>query len=387
MGASGRRCSGGGAVPVLIAASAARSCFGDLDATFAALLAGECGVGDLRYADGDRLNVTQGYHIAEDGQEQPFRASRWLAGCVRDALAHAGVEPGRQRVAVVVGTGLRELRAVERWATGAGGFPVERLHFAGAVRETEPGIAEVVTLSNACSAGGSALALAQDMIELGVADAVVAAGTDTMTESMLAMVGRVTDTPVDRVRPFDIDRAGVLLGEGAAALVVVPEGSAPEPLARLLATGLSCDAHHETAPHRDGICRAMRDALTRARRSPAQVDLVLAHGTGTGLNDPTEASAIREVLAVAGPGPLVTAIKGAVGHTSGGSALLSAGIAVRCLQTGTVPPVVGLRTPLDEGLELRLVIGEPVQAHPRVVQVNAFGFGGVNAVTLLEAVA
>jgi 3-oxoacyl-[acyl-carrier-protein] synthase II len=368
---------------VLIAASAARTCLGDADGTFRALLRGESGIGQLRYFPAAALNVRRGYHIPQPGPERPLRASAWLAGCVAEAVARAGVDAGRHRVVALAGTGLRELRAVERYA--ADGIPVrrEQLHFGGALREAVPGVATALTISNACSAGGYALALGQDLLELGEADAVVVAGADAMTESMLAMIGRFGEDPTDRVRPFDARRSGALLGEGAAALVLVPEGGCARPVARLLATGLSCDAGHETAPDQAGIARAMTDALARAGRSPGQVEVVYAHGTGTSLNDPTEAAALREVFGV--PGPLVTGVKGAVGHTSGASALTSLAMAVQSLRDGVVPPVVGLDEPLPEGAGLRFVIGKPEPAAARLAQVNAFGFGGVNAVTLLEA--
>ena len=367
---------------VLLTGSAVRTCLGDGDATFAALLRGESGIGPLRYADPDRLNVRHGFHIEESGQgpdqERPFRASGWLAACVTAALAQAGVDPARQRVAVIVGTGLRELRAVERSTD----VPPHRLHFAAVLRDAVPGLADIVTVSNACSAGGHALALAQDLVQLGEADAVVAAGADAMTESMLAMIGRVADGPAAALRPFDASRTGTLLGEGAAAVVVVPEGSSGRPLARLLGTGLSCDAHHETAADRDGIARAMADAYARAGRDPAQVDLVVAHGTGTRLNDALESELL---LGTVGVGPLVTAVKGAVGHMSGAAALVSLDVALRCLATGMVPPVTGLERILDEGRGLRFVAGAPAAAAVRLAQVDAFGFGGVNAVSLVEA--
>jgi len=372
-------------VPALIAGSAVRTCLGDGEATFAALLAGATGIGDLRYVDGARLNVGRGYHVPEEGEERPFRASGWLAACVRDALRQAAIDPGRRRVTVVVGSGLRELRAVERSALAPADFATERLHFATAVREAEPAVAEVVTLSNACSASGHALAVAQDLVELGEADAVVAAGADSMTGSMLAMIGRVADAPSEHLRPFDAGRTGTLLGEGAAAAVVVPEGSHGRPLARLLATGLSCDARHETAADADGIRRAMEDALARAGRPASAVDLVVAHGTGTLINDPLEAELLRRVLGADGRRPLVTALKGAVGHTSGGAALMGVDVAIRCLRRGLVPPIAGLRRPLPEGAGLRLVHGRPATARLRLAQVDAFGFGGVNAVTLVEA--
>lgn len=354
------------------------------------MLGGRSGAGPLLVGDRTRLNVSVGYHVDDfdaAGAEPPLRASRWLAACVREALSRARVDPARERVVALVGTGLRELRSVELTAAGGPAVATERLHFAGAVREVLGGAETVITVSNACSASGYALALGQDLLEQGEADAVVVAGTDSMTESMLAMVGRVSESPTEQVRPFDSDRGGVLLGDGAAAVVLQPEGTHEQPLARLLGTGLSCDAFHETAPDEEGILRAITDAHKRAGITPADVDLVLAHGTGTALNDPTEARGIRRVFADASPGPLVTACKGAVGHTSGGSALLSLVTAIRCLRTGTVPPVVGLRRPLPEAEGVRLVVGEPATANPRVAQVHAFGFGGLNAVSVLEACA
>jgi len=385
-------------VSVLVASSVARTCFGDDAATWAAVLRGECGVGALRYFPAGQLNVRCGYHISEPGPERPLRATAWLAGCVAEAVRRAGLDPRRGRVVALLGTGLRELRAVERWAVDGEPLRAEQLHFADAVRRAAPGVQVATTLSNACSAAGHALALGQDMLELGEADAVIVAGADAMTESMLAMIGRFAEEPTDRVRPFDSARPGVLLGEGAAAVVLIPEGAPggqPEgapggrptgpPVARLLGTGLSCDARHETAPDAAGIRRAVWDALDRAGRRADEVDVVFAHGTGTELNDPTEAAVLGEVFAVTDPGPLVTAVKGAVGHTSGASPLTSLALAVHSLREQVVPPVVGLRRPLEQAAGLRFVLGEPLPAPVRLVQVDAFGFGGVNAVTLVEA--
>jgi 3-oxoacyl-[acyl-carrier-protein] synthase II len=370
-------------MPALIAASAVRSCFGDGAATFSAALRGECGAVPLRHGDPDKLNVSFGYHTSES--DRLFLAGRLLAECLKQAVADSGADMGGLRVAALVGTGLRELSAVEDWALTGARFPVRRLHFGDVVRDAVPGVTEVITLSNACSAGGHALALAQDLIELGQADAVLVGGADTMTQSMLTMIGRAAPEPTSQVRPFDKGRNGVLLGDGAAAVVVVAETWPGRALARLVSTGLSCDAHHETAPDVDGISRAMRDAFERAGRDPAEVDLVVAHGTGTALNDPTECAALRGVLLGAGGSPVVTAIKGVVGHTSGSASLFNVDVALRCLADGVVPPITGQREALDEGAGLRFALGQPVTLRPTLVQVNAFGFGGVNAVTLLEA--
>lgn len=354
-------------------------------ATFRALLRGECGVGPLRRGDPAALNVVAGYHVGRADSQPTFRAGYLLDRCLRAVVRQAGIDPGRERVVAIVGTGLGELATVEDWALGGARFPVQLLHFEDVVRRAVPGVAEVITLSNACSAGGHALALAQDLVELDEADCVIVGATDTMTRSMLGMIGKVAPAPTTQVRPFDRDRTGVLLGEGAGALVVVPPSWPGRALARLAGTGLSCDAWRETAPDVAGIVRAMRNAFERANRRPSTVDLVVAHGTGTALNDPTECAALREVVLADGGNPLVTAVKGAVGHTSGSAALVSMDVALRCIASGTVPPVVGLRTVLEEGKGLRFVQHRPAIGRPSLVQVNAFGFGGVNAVSLVEA--
>lgn len=370
----------------LIASTAMRTCLGDGDETFLGLLRGRCGIGDLRYLEGPRLNVMRGYHIDEEGPGEPaFRASGWLTTCVRGALADSGVDPEHQHVVAIVGTGLRELREVERWSEGGGELAAERLHFGAVVREAAPGITDVITLSNACSAGGHALALGQDLIELGEVDAVVVAGADAMTASMSAMIGLVSERPAERLRPFDTAHGGALLGEGAVAMVLVGEDAPVCPRARVLSTGLSCDASHETAADFDGIERAMRDALERAGRTPEDVDLVIAHGTGTAVNDPLECRLLSSVFGHGAASPLVTAVKGSLGHTSGAAALMSVDVGIRCLREGSVPPVVGLREPIPEAAGMSLVLDHWGFASLRVVQVNAFGFGGVNAVTLLEA--
>lgn len=364
-------------MPAAILSSAVRTCLGNGEATFRALLDGRDGLGPLRCGAPERLNVSRGYHVLDD-PERPFRATHWLARCVAEAVAASGLRLDEHRTAAIVGTGLRELHEVERSRE----VPAERLHFESALREVAPGLESVLTVSAACSAGGHALALALDLLELGDAEIVIVGGADGMTESMLSMIGRVADRPADRIRPFDVERQGVLLGEGAAALVLAGEGRGGG-LGRVLSTGLSCDAFHETAPDAAGIRRAMEDALRRARREPGDVELVFAHGTGTSLNDPTEATVLSGLL----PGAAVTALKGAIGHTSGASALHSLDVALRCLREGVVPPIAGLRRPIPEAEALRLVRDRAIPASARLAQVDAFGFGGVNAVTLLEAAA
>ncbi len=220
-----------------VCSSAVRTCLGDGEATFRALCEGRGGVEPLRGLDSERVGVSHGYHVDqyEHEHERRFVAGAMLSECVARAVADAGLDPERERTVAIVGTGLRELRELERWAErGRPPFPLERLHFGTAVRAAVPGVAEVITLSNACSASGHALALAQDLLELGEAEAVIAAGTDTVSVSMLAMISRVAARPADQLRPFDRAQTGALLGEGAVAMgsLALRSASCSRPRAR-----------------------------------------------------------------------------------------------------------------------------------------------------------
>lgn len=364
----------------------------DRAACFEAFCRKESGVSPLRAFDPSKYRAKHAYEIDDrppGGGDVPGRASSWLAGVVSAALADAAVELDGARVALLVGTGLRELRSLELWWADGEPFDAEALHFGRALRAVVPAGAPAATFSNACSASLFTLGLAADALALGQADVAVVAGTDAITESMFGLLDRVNVAPPEEVRPFDRGRKGVLMGDGAAAVVLEPAARAAErgraPRAWLRGVGMSCDAHHVTAPHRDGIERAIRDAHERAGVAPADVDLVMVHGTGTVLNDETEALALRSVFGDARPA--MTALKSMTGHTSGASGLVGLVTAIECLVHGRIPPTIGLDAPIAEAEALDFVVGAPRDAAPRVAQVDAFGFGGVNAVAVVERAA
>ncbi|MGP3973971.1 beta-ketoacyl synthase N-terminal-like domain-containing protein [Streptomyces sp. 8N114] len=356
---------------------------------FEALCAGRDGLAPLRGFRPDRYRADSAYEIDDrpaPGQDVPLRATRWLVQAIEESLADAGLGDDLTGVPVIVGTGLRELRSAElSWRDGTP-FDVTRLYFGTALRERF-GATRTYTVSNACSASLYALAMGGDMLGAGVADTVVVAGVDTITESMFGLLDRVQLTPPERVRPFDRTRRGTLMGDGATAVVLCREGSATaaRPCGRLRAVSLNCDAGHATAPDARSIVAAIRRAHTTARVKPEEIDLALLHGTGTPLNDEVEIAAMAEVFGAAVGHPLMTALKGATGHTSGGSGLLSLIIAARALATGRVPPALGLDDPAPGSEHFRFVPrAARVQPGLHLAQVNAFGFGGVNAVALLE---
>ena len=356
---------------------------------FANLCAGRTGLADLRGMDLTRFEATQAYEIDDrpaPGVDVPRRATGLLVTAIAEALRDAGLTEDLSDVPVFVGTGLRELRSLElRWTNGIE-FPAAELDFGPALRERFEAV-HSYTVANACAASLCALALGVDLLDAGGAHTVVVAGVDVLTASMHGLLQRVQPTAPDRVRPFDRDRAGVLMGDGAAAVVLRREdGGTGAALGALRSVAVNCDAYHVTAPDPAGIATAIRDAHWRAGIKPQQVDLVMAHGTGTALNDAAEAAALADVFGEHCGVPLVTAIKSMTGHTSGASGLMSLVVAVQAMREGVVPPTLGLANPAEDASGFRFVRGEAARAHINVAQINAFGFGGINAVVIVEAV-
>ncbi|MEE6259654.1 beta-ketoacyl-[acyl-carrier-protein] synthase family protein [Plantactinospora sonchi] len=360
---------------------------------YQALCAGRSGLAPLRGFDPSRFRATHAYEIDDrpgPGVDEPMRATRWLLDAVAAALRDAGLDEDLGDTPVLVGTTLRELRSVElSWRDRTAVDP-RRLHFGAALRQRF-GAVDTHTVANACAASLYTLALGVELLAAGRADTVVVAGTDTITESTYGMLDRCYPEAPDRVRPFDRNRRGMLQGEGAAAVVLRREtaGHAGQVLARLRGVAVNCDAYHPSAPDAKSIALVIREAHRRAGVSPAEIDLVMLHGTGTPLNDEAEAEAIRDVFGSHAGSPLMTAIKSMLGHTAGASGLHSLLTAVHALRAGQVPPTLGITDPIDEIADFRLVRDTAVGAGDalRVAQVDSFGFGGLNAVAVLEKVA
>ncbi|MFI6689376.1 beta-ketoacyl synthase N-terminal-like domain-containing protein [Streptomyces sp. NPDC050485] len=354
---------------------------------FTALCAGQESRQPLKAFDPDKYRAAYAYEIDDrpEGGDVPRRATRWLTTVVRQAAADAGLGEDLSQVPVLVGTTMREQRSLELWWRDDAEVSLEDLHFGTALKETF-GASTTYTFANACSATLYALGMATDMIDLGMADTVIVAGTDAATESGFGTLDRVQNDLPDALRPFDATHKGMLMGEGAVAVVVQRAGTGNRSVhARVRGVGMNCDALHATAPDPDGITRAVREAYSRARVRARDIDLVMLHGSGTVRNDQTEASVLRHVFQGAGEGPRMTAVKAMTGHTLGGSGLLSLVMAVLAMNNGTVPPILGLTDPIPEAAGLGLVQGSSADGVLTIAQVDAFGFGGINAVAIVEA--
>lgn len=351
------------------------------------LCAGDTGLKPMAGFQRDRYGAELLYEIDDraDGTDRPGRATAFLLDAVGQAAAAAGLGDDLGDVPVLVGTGLRELRSAELWWRDGTPLRPADLHFGPALRERF-GATDTHTFSNACSASLYALALGTDMLAAGTADTVVVAGADSITESMFGTADRVQSVPPDALRPFDVNRRGTVLGEGAAAVVLRREQQPGDTvLGRVVATGINCDAYHATAPDTASIATLMRDTHRAAGISPAELDLVMLHGTGTGANDVAEAQAISEVFGPDAKVPVMTAIKSMIGHTSGASGLHSLITALHAMRTSEVPPTATCRQVIPEAESFRIPLDGRERQEVRMAQVDAFGFGGINAVTIVAA--
>ncbi|WP_051772457.1 beta-ketoacyl synthase N-terminal-like domain-containing protein [Saccharothrix sp. NRRL B-16314] len=350
------------------------------------LCAGRTGLRTLRGFTAEWYTA-QHLHEIDDLDAYPDvegRATRFLLDAIGQALADAGMPQDLAGVPVLIGTGLRELRSVELWARGQTKPDERRLHFGTALRERF-GADDTHTFSNACSASLYALSLAVDLLDSGEHDTVVVAGTDSITESMFGVLDRLQSVPPERLRPFDVNRKGTILGEGASAIVLRRE---PAESGRvrgwLRGVAINCDAFHATAPEPGSIAEVIRSAHSAAAVRPDQVDLVLLHGTGTMANDTGEATAMAEVFGTEVKHPVMTAMKSMTGHTSGASGLHSLIMALTSIAQDRVSPTLHLEDQIPVAADFRIATREHLGEGPVVAQVNGFGFGGVNAVAIVE---
>jgi 3-oxoacyl-[acyl-carrier-protein] synthase II len=249
----------------------------------------------------------------------------------------------------------------------------------------------------ACASGTIALMEALRWIRTGEADYVLAGGTEggltpTLWAALCALGALSTrnESPEKASRPFDRDRDGFVCGEGAVMFVVEREDLArareATVYAELAGAALTSDAYHETAPQPEGdaAAAAIRRALADARAEAGEVDLVVAHGTGTPLNDAAETRAIKHALGPRARAIAVTAPKSMVGHLIGAAGALAALVGVLAIRDGRIPPTINLDTP-DPECDLDYVPHRARNAPVGLALAHAFGFGGQNCVVAVRA--
>ena len=251
---------------------------------------------------------------------------------------------------------------------------------------------------SACASGAHAIGEALRLIRAGDADVILAGGSEsTITPMAMAGFGSSralstrNDDPTRASRPFDLDRDGFVIGEGAAVLVLEREEHArrrgAEPLCELAGYGASGDAYHMTAPCVDGegAARAMERALDDAGLSPEEVQHINAHGTSTPAGDPAEVAAIKRVFGEHARRLMVSSTKSMTGHLLGAAGGLEAAVTAMTLARGIVPPTINLERP-DPTCDLDFVPNQARTHRVTAALSNSFGFGGHNVTLAVRAV-
>jgi nodulation protein E len=245
--------------------------------------------------------------------------------------------------------------------------------------------------ASACASSAHAIGLAFHMIRAGMLDMAVSGGSDaSIVVGFMKAWDALRVLSPDVCRPFSRDRAGLVIGEGAAILVLEEWQHATRRGATIHAElsgfGMSADAGELTAPSADGAARAMRAALDDAGMSPEQVDYVNAHGTGTRLNDKTEVEALGQVFGEHLHRLPVSSTKSMIGHCLNAGGAVELAVSALALHHGLLPPTIGFREP-DPECAMDCVPNEARRAPIRVAMSNSFAFGGLNAVLLLRRAA
>jgi 3-oxoacyl-[acyl-carrier-protein] synthase II len=253
-------------------------------------------------------------------------------------------------------------------------------------------------VSTACATGTHAIGMALGILRQGWADVVLAGGAEsTITPfvldgySCMGVLSQANDKPEAASRPFDLNRDGFVMGEGAGVLVLETMDHASrrgaEILALLSGFGMTCDAYSIAIPEPDGAtaAAAMELALHDAGLNREDVAHINAHGTSTKVNDRVESSAIRKAFGIYAQEVRVSSIKSMIGHTLGAAGGIEAAATVLALHHGVIPPTINLET-RDPECDLNIVANEAREADMRVVISNSFGFGGQNGVLVFTRV-
>ncbi len=384
------------------------------------LLAGKSGAGRITSFDTGDLpyniacevkDFDPGQYMDRKTARRIHRSSQFAVAVARQALEDAKLTidaSNGERVGVLMATGgggITEIEAaalevVRKGWRSVGPFvvPSAMANAVSCIISIEVGAkGPVMTSTAACASGHYSILEGYHFLQRGEADVIIAGGAESLVSLLtMAAFGRMgplssrTDEPERACRPFSIDRDGFVAGEGAAAVILETEEHARARGARIYAEvlggKLTADAYHITAPDPEGAgaARALRGALQMANLQPEDIDVVLAHGTGTQLNDISETLALKRAFGEAAYNLKITSIKSMVGHALGAAGAESAVAAVYALREGIVPPTINY-TP-DPEIDLHIVGNHPEKVDARYAIVNAFGFGGQNVVAVFGRV-
>ena len=391
----------------------------DVATFWSGLLAGRSGAAEISAYDASDEVVriaaeVKGFDpVAIFGRKQVRRSDRFTQltmAAADEAIADTGLtfqeSDANQQVAVIIGTGIGGVGTLlEGYDTMQARGPKRVSALMVPMMMPNAGAGEIairyglhglaMSLNSACATGTNAIGEGTERIRRGAAEIVICGGGESvmhpLTAAALSNMGAVScrnDDPQRASRPFDADRDGFVIGEGAAVLVLESlehaQGRGARIYAEVLGYGASCDAFHITAPDENGIgaARSMQAALDDAGLQPEEIGYINAHGTSTPLNDPMETRAIRSVFGEHAYKVPISSTKSMVGHLMGAAGAVEAIACVKTLETGMIHPTINYETP-DPECDLDYVPNEARETHPRKALSNSFGFGGHNATLIL----
>ena len=395
----------------------------DVASTWQGVIAGRSGVGPITYFDTTDYRTTiaaeargfksEVYFSPKDARRMdPF--AQFAVVAAREALQDSGLTDDAfanglgERTAVIIGSGIGgmatvtdQIRALDARGPGKVNpffIPMILPESAASMVAIEHGLkGPNMAVTSACATSANAIGEAAQMIREGRVDVSLAGGAEAAVIEVavagfcsLRALSTRNDDPEHASRPFDRDRDGFVIGEGAGVLVLEELEHA---LARgavihgeLLGYGSTDDAYHITAPDPDGAgaTACMRLALAAAGLAPDEIDYINAHGTSTALNDATETQAIKRVFGAHAYRMPISSTKSVTGHLLGAAGALEAILTIRALETGIVPPTMNLESP-DPACDLDYVPNQARQVPIRRALSNSFGFGGHNVSLILSA--
>lgn len=392
------------------------------------LTAGVSGAGPISRFDASDMACRIACEVKlGDGSDATFNASQWVdhkeqrrydtfiiyaLAAARQAVEDSGWEPqtedDRYATGVLIGSGIGGLPSIEETTlllAEKGPRRVSPFFIPGSLINLASGVVSIQygykgpnhSVVTACATGSHAIGDAARMISLGDADVMVAGGTESAISRLgiagfiacKALATKFNDTPEKGSRPYDRDRDGFVMGEGAGIVILEEiehaQARGAKIYAEVIGYGLSGDAYHITAPadDGDGAYRCMQMALKRAALSPHEIDYINAHGTSTPLGDEIELKAVERLVGNKAHGLAMSSTKSSTGHLLGAAGAVEAIFSILAIRDNICPPTLNLENPsVETGIDL-----VPLQAKKKEINTvlsNSFGFGGTNASLILR---
>ncbi len=391
----------------------------NVEETWGALLAGKSGAAPITHFDASDHKThfaaeVKGFDADEIfGRREARRMDRYAQfslAAAQQAVEDAGLEindENRDRIGALIGTGIGGIGTLleqaelmqERDASRVSPFLIPMM-----LADTAPGMIAInlgvrgpnMSVVTACATGSNALGEAAEIIRRGSADVMIAGGGEAaivkLTMAGMNSMGALStrnDDPTKASRPFDADRDGFLMGEGAAVLILESlehaQSRGANVLAEISGYGTTDDAYHVSAPAEggEGAALCMQIALDSADLTVDDIGYINAHGTSTALNDKGETAAIKTVFGARAYQIPVSSTKSMTGHLLGASGALEAVICTKVLNEGVIPPTINYETP-DPECDLDYVPNQPREAQVKHALSNSFGFGGHNATLIIS---